>query len=184
MYFDYVWTNNKTMNDHLVLLSDANMSESLKMSIATHMYSDLLTNVPLFQDISEVMLCKLCGCIRTEIFMPGDFIVKAGDDVYFVYVVFRGTVEIINDNGIVFLSSGDCFGEYSVLTERKRSRNVRACTICELCEINQENFWEMIVEDKEFATNLKSLTLNRMAHSYRAIYSAETARLAVCLSPP
>lgn len=117
-------------------------------------------------------------------YMPGDVILHKGDDPDDVYMIFRGTIEVMgcqdgNGNGpAIFLSNGALFGELAVLLQISRSRTIQACEVTELCLLSKSVFESLIYKHEDFASTLFDIIVTRYTEMQRSsdITSEEAKR--------
>ncbi len=114
-------------------------------------------------------------------FTKGQTIIREGDPGSEMYVVEEGEVEILKGSGasewrLGVLSSGDFFGEMSIIDDLPRGATARALTPCRILAIDHATFDEMIRHYPEVAIRM----LRRMSARMREAEAiAETARAAV-----
>jgi len=113
------------------------------------MIYDFLRKVPLFADLPQGDLERLCEVIQ-EISLPaGQVLFSQGSPGDRAYVVKAGELEIIkNLNGrrvlLAVRKSGDVIGEMSLVEDVPRSATVRARTDSQLYAIDQDQFDDLI----------------------------------------
>ena len=78
-FYDYIYMNNR--HGQLSLLGDADMSVSLRQKIALHLHKDALLEQDLFKHASVQCLSFVCERMHLEIHMPGEDIIRAGDQI-------------------------------------------------------------------------------------------------------
>jgi NADH:ubiquinone reductase (H+-translocating) len=83
--------------------------------------------------------------IRNQHFEPGDIIFEQGDLGDSVYVIEEGECEVLCERKgaqqlLATLSSGECFGEMALLSDRTRSATIRACTAMNVLIIPKGDF--------------------------------------------
>ena len=89
-----------------------------------------------------------------ELFEPGELIFQKGDRSEVAYVIESGQVEILDgslDEPVLIarLSSGDIFGEMSLVDEMPRSQSARATDSVVARRLSQSDFVSLLQEDPE-----------------------------------
>src|SRR5216110_735315 len=90
----------------------------------------ILRGEPLFQCLSDGQIDNLGKQSELNHFGRGERVIEEGAEGDSMFILLRGAAEVsISKNGstipVATLSSGDCFGEMSLLTGEKRSATVR-----------------------------------------------------------
>jgi ATP-binding cassette subfamily B protein len=106
---------------------------------------ELVRRVPLFHDLSGEALAAVTEQLRLERFVEDQDIVRAGDAGDRLYVVRKGSAEILLEEAgdgrpVRELHEGDVFGELAVLSGQPRSATVRALTAVEAFSLGAEEF--------------------------------------------
>lgn len=131
-WFAYTWAQSGALDEERVL---AALPDKLKAEIAIRVHMDTLKQVRIFQDCEPGLLEALVLKLRLQVFSPGDYICRKGDVGKEMYIVKRGRLSVVADDGTtVFatLGAGSVFGEVSVLeiagnrTGNRRTANVRS----------------------------------------------------------
>ncbi|GAU98446.1 hypothetical protein RvY_09593-1 [Ramazzottius varieornatus] len=131
-WFDYLWSNKQSLDEESVL---STLPDKLKAEIAMHVHLDTLKRVSIFQDVEPGLLVELVLKLKLQVFSPGDYICRKGDIGKEMYIVKRGRLSVVADDGVtifVTLSDGSVFGEISILnivgnkTGNRRTANVRS----------------------------------------------------------
>lgn len=116
----------------------AALPDKLKAEIAIRVHMDTLKQVRIFQDCEPGLLEALVLKLRLQVFSPGDYICRKGDVGKEMYIVKRGRLSVVADDGttvLATLGAGSVFGEVSVLeiagnrTGNRRTANVRSIGI-------------------------------------------------------
>jgi hypothetical protein len=114
-WFDYLWANKQSLSDQQVLQI---LPSKLQAEIAMHVHFETLRKVRIFQDCEAGLLAELVLRLQLQVFSPMDFVCRKGDIGREMYIVKRGMLQVVADDGTtVFttLSEGAVFGELSIL---------------------------------------------------------------------
>ncbi len=94
-----------------------------------------LQQQPLFGGVTDTAMRAIMPLFREFDFSPGSVIVREGDDGDTLFVICRGSVEVLKSdvraedvlgNRIAVLRKGDVFGEMEVIDMQARSASIRA----------------------------------------------------------
>nr|XP_056715001.1 cyclic nucleotide-gated olfactory channel [Euleptes europaea] len=151
-WFDYLWTNKKTVEEWEVL---KNLPNKLRAEIAINVHLDTLKKVRIFQDCEAGLLVELVLKLRPQVFSPGDYICRKGDIGKEMYIIKEGKLAVVADDGITqyaLLTSGCCFGEISILNIKgskmgnRRTANIRSLGYSDLFCLSKEDLMEAVTE--------------------------------------
>ncbi|XP_047904118.1 cyclic nucleotide-gated channel alpha-3 isoform X4 [Anser cygnoides] len=154
-WFDYLWTNKKTVDEKEVL---KNLPDKLKAEIAINVHLDTLKKVRIFQDCEAGLLIELVLKLKPTVFSPGDYICKKGDIGREMYIIKEGKLAVVADDGItqfVVLSDGSYFGEISILNIKgsksgnRRTANIRSIGYSDLFCLSKDDLMEALTEYPE-----------------------------------
>ena len=128
---------------------------------------DFLRKIPLFAELSEDDLERLCEMVEEVQLPAGDFLVAEGDPGDRAYVIKEGHVEIIKSASgrevlLAVRSSGDVIGEMSLLEEAPRMASVRARTDVLALAIHKEQFEYLLDTSSSAARTLLHTVLARL----------------------
>ncbi len=120
---------------------------------------ELLSRVPLLQDLSPRDLEELASRTRREHFHSGADIVEIGAPGRSLYLVMDGLVQVIypsssSDFELARLGAGDFFGEMALLNDKPRSATVRALTPVDLVALDKEDFRRVVSDTPGLALHL------------------------------
>ncbi|XP_054163636.1 cyclic nucleotide-gated cation channel subunit A-like [Oppia nitens] len=154
-WFDYLWTNKQSLDESAVT---AVLPDQLKAEIAIHAHLQTLRRVRLFQDCEPGLLVQLVLKLRLQVFSPGDFICRKGDVGKEMYIVKRGRLAVVADDGITSLANltdGATFGELAILnisgvrTGNRRTANVRSVGYSDLFCLSKQDLWDVLEDYPE-----------------------------------
>ncbi|MEE6470507.1 hypothetical protein FKM82_008989 [Ascaphus truei] len=160
-WFDYLWTNKKTVDEKEVL---KNLPDKLKAEIAINVHLDTLKKVRIFQDCEAGLLVELVLKLRPQVFSPGDYICRKGDIGREMYIIKEGKLAVVADDGVtqfVVLSDGSYFGEISILNIKgsksgnRRTANIRSIGYSDLFCLSKDDLMEALTEYPDAKTVLE-----------------------------
>ncbi|XP_028816130.1 cyclic nucleotide gated channel subunit alpha 2a [Denticeps clupeoides] len=151
-WFDYLWTNKKSMDEQEVL---KNLPNKLRAEIAINVHLETLKKVRIFQDCEAGLLVELVLKLRPQVFSPGDYICRKGDIGKEMYIIKEGRLAVVADDGVTQfarLTAGSCFGEISILNIRgskmgnRRTANIRSIGYSDLFCLSKDDLMEAVME--------------------------------------
>lgn len=107
---------------------------------------ETLRRVSVFKDAPDDFFEKIKLCLRFEEHPAGKILVREGQRGDTMYIIRRGTVEVLKDfQPIACLHEGEIFGEMALILSEKRTATVRTQTACQLYKLNKLAF-ETVVQ--------------------------------------
>ncbi|XP_067005088.2 cyclic nucleotide-gated cation channel subunit A [Anabrus simplex] len=159
-WFSYTWANKQDLDEDRVL---AALPDKLKAEIAIHVHLETLHQVRIFQDCEPGLLEELVLKLRLQVFSPGDYICRKGDVGKEMYIVKRGRLSVVADDGhtiLATLGEGSVFGEVSVLeiagnkTGNRRTATVRSLGYSDLFCLAKHDLWQALEDYPEARNSL------------------------------
>uniref|UniRef100_A0A915IHJ9 Cyclic nucleotide-binding domain-containing protein n=1 Tax=Romanomermis culicivorax TaxID=13658 RepID=A0A915IHJ9_ROMCU len=154
-WFDYLWLNKQALSNDSALES---LAKKLQTEIAIHVHFETLKKVRIFQDCEAGLLVELVLKLKLQIFSPGDYICRKGDIGKEMYIVKKGKLHVVADDGktiFVTLGEGAVFGELSILNiagsknGNRRTANVRSVGYTDLFALSKDDLWDALKEYPE-----------------------------------
>jgi ABC-type bacteriocin/lantibiotic exporter with double-glycine peptidase domain/CRP-like cAMP-binding protein len=157
-----------------LLASEPGVREAVLAQTRAHQLDRLLRKHAAFEDLSAQDAARIEPRLRAEDVAAGTEVVHQGDPGERLFIVESGRLEAVrSDNGtearIGFLSTGDLFGERSLVTGEPCVATVRALTDSRLWSLGHADFTWLSEEVPVFGGRLREIAEGR---DYRA-----TARL-------
>ncbi|XP_004645721.1 cGMP-gated cation channel alpha-1 [Octodon degus] len=160
-WFDYLWTNKKTVDEREVLRY---LPDKLRAEIAINVHLDTLKKVRIFADCEAGLLVELVLKLQPQVYSPGDYICKKGDIGREMYIIKEGKLAVVADDGItqfVVLSDGSYFGEISILNIKgskagnRRTANIKSIGYSDLFCLSKDDLMEALMEYPDAKTMLE-----------------------------
>jgi len=157
-----------------LLASEPGVREAVVAQTRAHQLDRLLRMHAAFEDLSPEDTARIEPRLKAEEVAPGTEVVHQGDPGERLFIVESGRLEAVrSDNGtgaqIGFLSTGDIFGERSLVTGEPCVATVRALTASRLWSLGHADFTWLSEQVPVFGGRLREIAAGR---DYRA-----TARL-------
>jgi hypothetical protein len=159
-YYNYIWENRMDHDEDEVIRE---LPDSLKLDVKLFLRQPLISKVPMFQKASPNLKDDLVNHLNIHVYMPGDIIVYKGDMGDSMFFVSKGSVEILDEEGISFgmLGEGSFFGETSLLKEQPRNATVRSVSFCNVYSLNKDSFDHLLNKHPKFKMELEKTSRDR-----------------------
>ena len=122
---------------------------------------DVLGNIPLFANLTNVDLQKLSEITREVMFDKGNRVFKEGSIGDSLYLITSGSVRVLKrgraaDEEVTTLGPGEHFGEMAIIDEGLRSATIEAIERTRLIQIRREELEHLLATDLELAYKVYS----------------------------
>jgi CRP-like cAMP-binding protein len=137
---------------------------NLRVEISLVLKREFIQKVPFLKGAGQELIRELALALRPVIFMPGDYIFRAGNIGRQMYFISQGTVEVFSPDGRTMyatLQEGDFFGEIALLFSQPRTANVRAVTYCDLYALDKETFGHILTHYPNFMQHIQERAQRR-----------------------
>ncbi len=121
----------------------------------------LVAKVPMFSKLDANEIASLLPSLNSLTFEPGEVIVHKGEPANVMFFIAFGRVEVETENGPVFLSNGEHFGEMALLEHRTRNHTVRADTKCRLLALEAPDFDRLMRSKPELLETIRQTAAER-----------------------
>ena len=140
----------------------------LENEVLLYVHRDLITKVDIFRGAPPAVVIKIVKALRSELFLPGDYVVKLGEVGSSMFFIRSGECQVLlpvedgsageeEDDVVVdgmreakVLSAGAAFGELALLFATERTATVVATTYSDLSALSQTDFDRILEENMEF----------------------------------
>jgi CRP-like cAMP-binding protein len=128
----------------------------------------LLSRCALLRHLPPEDIAQILPCIRSRALAPNEVLFRKGDDGDALYIVAKGSVEVIDEASggdesrvLAELGPGHAFGEMALLSGGARTATIRAKDHAELLAIEKQDFNDLIASDHKLAAAVEQLSHER-----------------------
>uniref|UniRef100_A0A915M191 Cyclic nucleotide-binding domain-containing protein n=1 Tax=Meloidogyne javanica TaxID=6303 RepID=A0A915M191_MELJA len=143
----------------------------LRGELAVHLHLENLRRIELFTECEPSLLYELVIRFTMKMFAPNDFLCRSGDLAKDMFVLKRGTLDILSDNGEHYsrLTQGGIFGEMAILKPlgplgkllARRRYSLRSVGYSEVYLLSQEDALDVF---SDYPGNI-SITQRNIGHT-------------------
>ncbi|SCV01646.1 LAMI_0G12794g1_1 [Lachancea mirantina] len=110
------------------------------------LYDEFLKSVPVLKSLTTYDRAKLADALDTELYNPGQMIIREGDAADNFYFIEYGEAEVSKkDQGIIaHLKKGDYFGEVALLNDLPRQATVTAVKKTKVATLGKSGFQRLL----------------------------------------
>eukprot|EP00966_Prymnesium_polylepis_P076319 1768957-Prymnesium_polylepis.1 len=147
-YYTYLWHTHGTFDlKKTHALTDLSMP--LEAEVLIHLHRETVRKVPFFASVQSVVISKVVFCLKPEIYLSGDYVIRAGIRAPALYFIVRGDAAVLVKHAslentvrrVRTLHKQGYFGEMSLLDENAlASAHVVADTILDLNALYRADF--------------------------------------------
>jgi len=129
---------------------------------------DILANIELFSELDKDEIARIAKTAVVRDFQKGDIIVRENEAGVALYVIARGTVDIIkglssgNEQKIAELTDGSFFGEMALFDNEVRSASVRAAENTQCIVITKWDFNAELSQNADLGMKLLAVLARRI----------------------
>ncbi|HON23482.1 MAG TPA: cyclic nucleotide-binding domain-containing protein [Syntrophales bacterium] len=159
---------------------------------------ELLKETEIFKNLSAEQIHEILKITRPVSFPAGAIVMREGDIGDTMYIIMKGTVEVVKSLIIGELEDEQepgkskvftrldaenhaVFGEIALLEAQKRTATIKAVTNCTLCEIRKDDFLQLAETNYELGFRIL-LNLARIVSTRLRKSDEETVKLTTALS--
>jgi len=149
--------------------------------------ADFLAMVPLFSGLKREELMSLAERVRHHTFNEGEEIITEGDHDRRLFIVVRGTVDIIKGRGqrnerlLCTFGPRDYFGEMALVDALARSASVVAKETTEILSLDQPEFHKEVERDPAIAFELLTVLSHRVRVLEKIIMNSLGGLVPICM---
>jgi CRP-like cAMP-binding protein len=122
-----------------------------------------LSSVPLFANLNARQLKKVARTAIEDRYDAGDVIVQEGGQTETLFVILEGTAKVVRKGRTVARrSSGEFFGEVSMIDARPRVASVVADTPMRCLVLYHDGLRKLVIDDPQMAWSLLTTLAGRV----------------------
>eukprot|EP00428_Durinskia_dybowskii_P032921 CAMPEP_0170236710 /NCGR_PEP_ID=MMETSP0116_2-20130129/18102_1 /TAXON_ID=400756 /ORGANISM="Durinskia baltica, Strain CSIRO CS-38" /LENGTH=670 /DNA_ID=CAMNT_0010487507 /DNA_START=55 /DNA_END=2067 /DNA_ORIENTATION=- len=130
------------------MLEDKALSLDLRRNLAYFMYGEALRRVPILSAVPDRYVKCLAQKVQVRAYTPGDLIIMAGEVGQELFIIHRGSVRPLNEDGTphrgIILREGSFFGEACFLDHcNRRTESMQCLEFCDALVLSLEAFNEL-----------------------------------------
>lgn len=135
-----------------------------------------IREVPIFKELRDEFLVRLASVMDELAFPTNHTIFTKGQEGRSLYVVVSGKVRVhIDEQELVQLEQGACFGEMSLFDAEPRSASVTTLMPSECLVLTQQQLYEAIEETPGIAVNIIRLLSRRIRELNQKVNAIQPA---------
>jgi CPA1 family monovalent cation:H+ antiporter len=123
--------------------------------------TELVRQFPLFADLDEAALRRLCRVLRTRYVNAGDVILRRDVPANAVFFIASGAVEMTSAGQTWRFGRGEMFGQTAILMRRTPRTEVRAIAACTLLQLDESRFRRLLDRSQALQDGVRAGALKR-----------------------
>jgi len=125
--------------------------------------NQFFTSSPVFRSLSPASIEFLSSRGALEYFDQGELVVTQGDSGDSLYLILRGTVNVVvHDTVVKRLAQGNFFGEISLIANIPRTATITTVEPSVFFRISSDAFWEVLVQHMDLGVFLETVSESRL----------------------
>lgn len=134
-----------------------------------------LRRVPLFASLTDTQVETLAAASTRRAFPKGRMIVAEGEPSQSLYILLSGRAKVQRSDSegkeviLAVLTSGEFFGEMSLIDDAPRSASVITIESCDFMAIQKETFKQMLAQSPEMCQAIMRGLVKRLREADRKI---------------
>ena len=146
-YYEYF--GDKASQDTIL----ADLPETIQQRLSLLLNRDIVKNVPILRQIEFESILDLMQNLKSQTYMPGEFVYKVDEPGEFLYFVKSGQLEVVLPDMktvVMSLLRGDICGQDALTDDDKHHANVRAVVYSELLLLETQSYRRLAQNSEKF----------------------------------
>lgn len=125
--------------------------------------TEILKHSDLFRPVPEEVLHSLIEESHTQLFQPGEVMIRKGEEGDFLFLIISGAVKV-HDEGqtVAEFKQGEIVGELALLDQGPRSMTVTSTVKTECLVINRESFFRILKDRPDTTEKMIGILTQRL----------------------
>ncbi|HRU29964.1 MAG TPA: cyclic nucleotide-binding domain-containing protein, partial [Treponema sp.] len=158
-YYSYLWEQQRGVSTMQVLQE---FPRSLSQEILLYLNREVLERVELFRGADELFIREAMQLLKSEVFLPGEYIIRQGEYGDCMYFLTSGTVQVVVDGKeIARLGPGSPFGETALIEQGRRNASVISIDYSTGYRLAKSDFEGLRQKYPEFDAHIKKVVEGR-----------------------
>lgn len=159
-YYSYLWEQQRGVSTMQVLQE---FPRSLSQEILLHLNREVIERVELFRGADELFIREAMQLLKSEVFLPGEYIIRQGEYGDCMYFLTSGTVQVVADGiEIARLGPGSPFGETALIEQGRRNASVISIGYSTGYRLAKSDFEGLRQKYPEFDAHIKKVVEGRI----------------------
>ncbi|MEW6564156.1 MAG: cyclic nucleotide-binding domain-containing protein, partial [Spirochaetota bacterium] len=158
-YYSYLWEQQRGVSTMQVLQE---FPRSLSQEILLHLNREVIERVELFRGADELFIREAMQLLKSEVFLPGEYIIRQGEYGDCMYFLTSGIVQVVADGiEIARLGPGSPFGETALIEQGRRNASVISIGYSTGYRLAKSDFEGLRQKYPEFDAHIKKVVEGR-----------------------
>jgi voltage-gated potassium channel len=158
-YYSYLWEQQRGVSTMQVLQE---FPRSLSQEILLHLNREVIERVELFRGADELFIREAMQLLKSEVFLPGEYIIRQGEYGDCMYFLTSGIVQVVADGKeIARLGPGSPFGETALIEQGRRNASVISIGYSTGYRLAKSDFEGLRQKYPEFDAHIKKVVEGR-----------------------
>lgn len=158
-YYSYLWEQQRGVSTMQVLQE---FPRSLSQEILLYLNRDVLERVELFRGADELFIREAMQLLKSEVFLPGEYIIRQGEYGDCMYFLTSGSVRVVADGKeLARLGPGSPFGETALVEHGHRNASVISIDYSSGYRLAKSDFEGLRQKYPEFDEHIKKVVAGR-----------------------
>lgn len=143
-YLEYQFKSRKVVHQNHEVIQQ--LSPYLRIEITEHMNKVILEHHPFFAGMEQSVLSQVCTLARSELYAPGDIVLRRGQLSSLIVFIVRGqlTINDVRDGFDICLRAPAFLGDRGLFVTCELRHTVTCASHCEILTIAQQDLIDLV----------------------------------------